>query len=42
MFEFRKNNMDIAAIRKDYAQKTLDVTDVHSDPHVQFQNWLKV
>ncbi|MFN8438194.1 MAG: pyridoxamine 5'-phosphate oxidase [Cytophagales bacterium] len=33
--------MDIAAIRKDYAQKTLDVSDVHSDPHVQFQNWLK-
>lgn len=33
--------MDIAKIRTDYSQKTLDITDVLADPIEQFKVWLQ-
>jgi pyridoxamine 5'-phosphate oxidase len=33
--------MDIASLRKDYLQASLDVDDVDHDPVVQFGKWLK-
>jgi pyridoxamine 5'-phosphate oxidase len=33
--------MDIAKIRTDYSQKTLDITDVQTDPVEQFKIWLQ-
>lgn len=33
--------MDIASIRKEYTLKSLDKNDVHHDPIVQFNSWMK-
>lgn len=36
-----KTNPNIAELREDYRLKTLDITDVHPDPIVQFQIWFE-
>jgi len=33
--------MDIASIRKDYSLKSLEISDVDTDPLTQFHNWFK-
>lgn len=39
MSDDRRKGDTLAALRKEYAQATLDERDVHADPFVQFDRW---